>query len=610
MNNMKWEKPKGIFASIIKNKRRDNFLRLAIFPIVMANSLGCKEDISSSINHEVEENINIHLTQATFNVSENEGFLDLTPYIKFERKTPIKSNVNTDIKTYENFDYELDVTSSAGLEQQCFVNSQVSQGFYFSKVQEACVYDFTVHTNSINGESISRTSKVRVISSSEDDVLLPPTSHVMTVGEQEVLLISTLPQGYALDEIVAIDGQASASVTSGEQEMTIDVSDVVQSDLSIIEYIAKPKNNQGAMFDSENIEPVKMGQVYVTTQEQGYISVSAGSGHLPSDSGMQKDYPLDTEIIIDISPFVDAGTFDYQLFEVKSLTADVRPVENNNKSFSFKADQQGRHYVYYMVYDSTVSGTTAGGYSGNVITIDVAVPKGWTRLVNENHKIFSAPPTYHEVLSYDMDRFSGFQLNSYFDEGVERHIAAMPKSSASNYCNFVGGTPLNRDIDGLIASDIVKQYGWPLDLPYTFLDINLDTNVIDYRGVDFKTGQIFNLTDDELTYATCQQTINVNQIGTTTGNTQQQTKATLTLRLDEYYPVGRSRLSESSPLIAEVTSGFAQLEGQKSRLVKYSNNKGEITFYFSSDTPGESQIKITNPNSSRSRETNYTITFE
>ena len=43
-----------------------------------------------------------------------------------------------------------------------------------------------------------------------------------------------------------------------------------------------------------------------------------------------------------------------------------------------------------MVNDSTVFGNTAGGYSGNAITIDVSMPKVWSRLVDKDYQIFSA----------------------------------------------------------------------------------------------------------------------------------------------------------------------------------------------------------------------------
>ncbi|MCY9829267.1 hypothetical protein, partial [Vibrio chagasii] len=348
--------------------------------------LGCKDNNDDEYyakKESVDEQIDVYLTQAIFNVSNNEGFLELTPHIKFETT----SNNNSDIE------YELDVKPSFGLEQQCFVNSQVDEGFYFTKTQEACVYNFTVRTNAFNGSSIVKTSKARIISSSEEDVLLPPISHVMTVGEEDQLVITSLPQGYVLKEIIVVDGGVTAALTSDGSTMAIDASAIMQSELSIIEYTIIAENNTGGdiasasgtdeVASSSQLKPIKMGQVYVTTQESGYVSVSAKSGHLPSGNGMQQDYPLNTELIVDISPFVQAGTYDYQLFEVKSTTADVRPIQDNNKSFSFNTSQQGRHYVYYMVYDSTVSGTTAGGYSGNVITIDVSIPKTWGRLVDK-----------------------------------------------------------------------------------------------------------------------------------------------------------------------------------------------------------------------------------
>ncbi|CAH7151313.1 conserved hypothetical protein [Vibrio chagasii] len=588
-----------------------NRLKLVVANIILVFVFGCKDNNDSKLGQGKEsagEKIDFYLTQATFNVPNNEGFLDLTPHIKFETTSGYSNDI----------EYELDVKPSAGLEQQCFVNSQIDEGFYFNKTQEACVYNFTVRANTFNGSSMAKTSKVRIISSSEEDVLLSPTSHVMKVGEQDELVIASLPQGYVLNEIIVVDGSAIATLTSDGSMMVIDASAITQSELSIIEYTAiAAENNRvniaSAKDEAESISTlnsIKIGQVYVTTQELGYVSVSAESGHLPdSNDGRPKDLPLNTEIVVDISPFVQAGTYDYQLFEVKSTTADVRPEENNNKAFSFKTSQQGRHYVYYMVYDSTVSGSTAGGYSGNVITIDVSIPKTWGRLVNREHKIFSAPQTYFETLVYRMeDRFSDFELNSFFDEGVQRHMAVMSKNSASIYCDFIGSVPLKNHIDDLIASEIAKQYAWPLDKPYIYFDVFAG----DYQGVDLNTGRFLTLNANDSVYAACQQGITSTHIRTTDGEVLPQINASLTIKLKEFYPVGNSRISISSPLIAEVTSGSALHAGSNlKKKTKYSNEKGEITFEFVSNVVGESQVTVTNPNSlNSSKRVVYPIDFK
>lgn len=146
-----------------------------------------------------------------------------------------------------------------------------------------------------------------------------------------------------------------------------------------------------------------------------------------------------------------------------------------------------------------------------------------------------------------------------------------------------------------------------MDRPYVYFDVFER----DWQGVNLETGIILDLSDNEDVYATCQVNVVSTLDKTTPGEVQSQQNASLTIKLEEYYTLGKKRDSISSPLIAEVTSGSALHVGKLKKQTKYSNEKGEIIFEFVSDVVGNSQVTVTNPNAiNSSQQVVYPIEFK
>ncbi|CAK4076554.1 hypothetical protein [Vibrio sp. 16] len=540
--------------------------------------VGCQET-EKGTSGQGQGSASLQLQPVLVNVSDNQGFIDLTPYISSDSEREL--------------DYRLDVLAVSDLDQVCLVNSINRRGFYFVKHQDVCIYQYTVTATNADGDIVQRKSQARVLTSTQEEFEVTPLSHELVRGLQSEMVLPIEP-GFVLDSIVSVQGGVQATALANGN-INIDASLASQSGLAVIDYKIRTVDTsaQANRFNQRINKPaIRLGQIYVTVQDPGYVSVDAGSGHLPKD-GSRKEYFLDEEVIVDVSSFVQAGTFDYQLFEVKSSTANVEVISGSdqNKSFRFSASQPGRHYVYYMVYDNTTSGGSAGGYSGNVLTFDVAIPRYWEKIVLDNHRVFSAPETYAESEGYNFSLF-GISIGKHYDTSVEKDMLTMSLEDASTYCDFFGRTPRLVHLQQLLEGDLnlVEKAGWPTDKPYLYLKVPEFT----YHALDMKTG----LKTDEVNevYSSCAQTVLFEYVGSTEAVADGKDQVVLTFNVKETYPFGQTRTAKGVPLSASVRNGNAQFYGGELGKTKYSNHKGELSFYFTSQMAGESTISFVNHN--------------
>ncbi|CAM2876754.1 hypothetical protein [Vibrio neptunius] len=567
----------------MENKKKEvaNASKTGLFSLLLLLNLflvGCQGDEhEESKSEQTQGSATLRLQPALINTPDNQGFIDLNTYISSDSA----------------LSYTLDVVALSDLSQVCTVNSTNDHGFYFVKQQDVCIYKYTVTAQSGNGEIIQKQNQARVLTSTLEVVDLAPLSRELVRG-QKIEVTLPMESGFTLDSIVSVQGDIQAT-TLNNSKINIDASAVNQSGLAVIDYKVRATETSALsnqFNQTVNTPAIRLGQIYVTVQDPGYVSVNAGSGHLPND-GKRKEYFLDEEITVDVSSFVQAGTFDYQLFEVKSSTANVEVVsgENQNKSFRFSASRPGRHHVFYMVYDNTTSGESAGGYSGNMLTFDVAMPRDWEKIVLDNHRIYTAPETYAEAEGYNFSLF-GLSIGKYYDTSVEKDMLTMSLQDASKYCDFFGRAPRLIHLQELLKGNLnlVEKAGWPTDKPYIYLDIK-DFN---YYALDMKTG----LKTDEVNevYSSCAQTLLFDYVGSSDAVADGKDQVVLTFKVEETYPFGQERLAKGVPLTARVKNGNAQFYGGELGKTKYSNHKGELSFYFTSQTPGESTISFVNSN--------------
>jgi hypothetical protein len=191
-------------------------IRIAVGLLSLATLIGCQGE---SVQKQAQQapSSTLQLQSALINVSSDEGFVDLTPYITLD------SSVSS---------YELEVIASTGLEQNCLVNSVNDDGFYFHKTQDVCVYEYQVTTRNTNGIQTQKQNKARILSSLEDEISLTPISSVIDVGQKLQISIALDP-GYEFVDFVAFDGDIQADFLGGNV-IEIDASNVNKSGMAIM----------------------------------------------------------------------------------------------------------------------------------------------------------------------------------------------------------------------------------------------------------------------------------------------------------------------------------------------------------------------------------------
>ncbi|HIF9183895.1 TPA: hypothetical protein ACX6PV_000840 [Photobacterium damselae] len=369
---------------------------------------------------------------------------------------------------------KVDSVSSLGKRHDCEIIDRDNDGFTIKADNPTvCDYQYTValdnkeHILGGDKEGVSRI----LISRTPDNAKLTPFGIVTFSGKETIIDLSaelsnvgdsTSLNDYDIDEDVII--------TPSDSTSTVSVDNLNKT----IHYTSDANftGNERLSYSLKNAAgDVIAGSIFITVTEDS----SNSSISIEDKIDYKPVVDVNSEVTIDVSPYVTNSDDDYQIVEINTFDAIIKlsdPTSFQNKSFTFLASQAGQYYVNVVVSDHR------GGYDVALIRITVSDPsvKTWSDIV-DGSLIFSAPLTNHEA------NLLGLIHAAHYDNGVNANVATFDVVAGNNYCTHIGQrAPDLFELEALYKNQKPKDKGWPVEVPYMtqgFIDvINLDDGAV------------------------------------------------------------------------------------------------------------------------------------
>ncbi|HIF9542555.1 TPA: Ig-like domain-containing protein [Photobacterium damselae] len=369
---------------------------------------------------------------------------------------------------------KVDSVSSLGKRHDCEIIDRDNDGFTIKADNPTvCDYQYTValdnkeHILGGDKEGVSRI----LISRTPDNAKLTPFGIVTFSGKETIIDLSaelsnvgdsTSLNDYDIDEDVII--------TPSDSTSTVSVDNLNKT----IHYTSDANftGNERLSYSLKNAAgDVIAGSIFITVTEDS----SNSSISIEDKIDYKPVVDVNSEVTIDVSPYVTNSDDDYQIVEINTFDAIIKlsdPTSFQNKSFTFLASQAGQYYVNVVVSDHR------GGYDVALIRITVSDPsvKTWSDIV-DGSLIFSAPLTNHEA------NLLGLIHAPHYDNGVNANVATFDVVAGTNYCTHIGQrVPDLFELEALYKNQKPKDKGWPVEVPYMtqgFMDvINLDDGAV------------------------------------------------------------------------------------------------------------------------------------
>lgn len=331
----------------------------------------------------------------------------------------------------------------------------------------------------ISGQGQEASATLNTLASTLESPMLPPLSQTMDLSDTSKtfdlmsLLGSDWPAGYSLDpdSLLVQGGSAQGTATANGFLITYMPPSTSEPVWNQIFYVLKDPNKPGedalgvlyvTVSDSVNRPPV------IGAPDQKYdYNASTGNGVL-----IMETVTLDLSTLPGLNITEPDGD-EWQLYEVKSYSATVRPVNASsvtNKQFTFQAAIPGDHIVTFIVGDHRA------GFSIGLIKINVGVAesvKTWNN-ITIGEKTFQATPVYSEVIN------RGVLAEAVYDDVVVNYVAGVNDVAAQSYCSNSNHLASKEELDLLRTTAAVNTERLKYPVERTYITYGTDGQPLTY----------------------------------------------------------------------------------------------------------------------------------